>query len=426
MLLCIKFQKIRDLNLEYFIAQRIAEHSQDNKPSVMVRIAVISVALSITVMVLSLAVIMGFKKEITQRIIGVTSHLEVVDISAIRGVTENPINYTPHLDSIIRSIDGFQSLSPYAIKGGIIKTADAVIGVGLKGLTREDNFNFFRQYLLQGDIPRVGDSIRNKDILISKYTADKLMLGVGDKVEMLFVESDRTPRRDRFKVSGIYSTGMNEMDKALILTDIRNVQRLYGWSDRECSGVEITTTNFDQSAQYGQTLDNALFTDESGNSINMIVRSATDIYPHIFDWLKAHDVNAVVIITIMLLVAFFNVASALLILVIERIKMIGILKAMGMNNRSLRKLFLFRALFITIKGILWGNGAGLLLCLIQKYFHLIKLNSDGYLLSEVPIDISLGWWVTLNLGVIVAILILLIIPASIVSRIRPEESIRYN
>ena len=219
---------------------------------------------------------------------------------------------------------------------------------------------------------------------------------------------------------------MNEMDKALILTDIRNVQRLYGWSDRECSGVEITTTNFDQSAQYGQTLDNALFTDESGNSINMIVRSATDIYPHIFDWLKAHDVNAVVIITIMLLVAFFNVASALLILVIERIKMIGILKAMGMNNRSLRKLFLFRALFITLKGILWGNGAGLLLCLIQKYFHLIKLNSDGYLLSEVPIDITLGWWVALNLGVIVAILILLIIPASIVSRIRPEESIRYN
>jgi len=357
------------VNLAFFIARRTAQRTPENKPGVMERIAVISVALSVAVMLLAMAVIMGFKQEVSRKVAAFSGHAVVNGVRGVGTLDSDPVRRSARAEELIRTTEGFVSLAPYAVKGGIVRTADAVQGVMLKGVDGDYDWSSFGRWLVEGELPRVGDSVRTKDILLSRGMAEKLMLGVGDKVEMLFVETGDRPRRDRFKVAGIYSSGMDEMDDAVIMTEL---------------------------------------------------------YPNIFDWLKAHDVNAAVIIGIMLVVAFFNMTSALLILVLERTRMIGLLKAFGMRNATLREVFLWRAAFVTLRGLAWGNAAGLAVCLVQKYFHVVKLSSEGYLLSEVPVALGWGWWLALNAGVVAAIVALLVVPACIVSTVKPDESIRYE
>ena len=282
------------------------------------------------------------------------------------------------------------------------------------------------EWLVRGQMPRIGDSIRTKDILLSQLLADRLEVGVGDRIEMLFVDGGERPRRDRFKVSGIYASGLDEMDRTMVFTDIRNVQRLCDWTADEISGYEIRVRALDEAPAFARTLGRTLLYDEGEGTENLAVESVTERYANIFDWLKAHDVNAAVVIGIMLVVAFFNMTSALLILVLERTRMIGLLKALGMRSRQIRAVFLWRAAFVALRGLGWGNLVGLGLCVVQHTTHLVKLNPEGYLLSEVPISLGWGWWLALNAGFIAVIVLLLMIPASIVSRIKPEETIRYE
>ena len=253
-----------------------------------------------------------------------------------------------------------------------------------------------------------------------------VLLGVGDKVEMLFVEPGEMPRRDRFKVAGVYASGMEEMDGVVVVTDIRNVQRLSEWGPDEISGYEILTRSLAGADTFARTLGRTLLYDDAEDSENLAVTSVRERYANIFDWLKAHDVNAAVVIVIMLVVAFFNMTSALLILVLERTRMIGLLKAFGMRNGCLRRIFLWRAALVTLRGLAWGNAAGLGLCLVQKWTHLVKLSSEGYLLSEVPVSLGWGWWLALNAGFVAAIVALLVIPTAVVSTVKPEETIRYE
>jgi len=220
--------------------------------------------------------------------------------------------------------------------------------------------------------------------------------------------NNHTPRRDRFKVAGIYSSGMDEMDNTVILTDLRNVQRLSDWAPDEISGYEVFTDDLAGADDFARRLGHTLLYDEDDATANLAVTSVTELYASIFDWLKAHDVNAAVIIVIMLVVAFFNMTSALLILVLERTRMIGLLKAFGMRNGQLRQVFLWRASFITLRGLAWGNAVGLGLCFVQRYFHVVRLSSEGYLLSEVPISLGWGWWLALNAGAVAAIVALLV------------------
>ena len=218
------------MNLAFFIARRTAQHTPDNKPGVMERIAVISVALSVAVMILAMAVIMGFKHEVARKVTAFAAHAVVTDVRGVGTLDSEPVHRSARTEGLIRSTRGFASMAPYAVKGGIVRTADAVGEVMLKGVDTAYDWSAFRGWLVDGDLPRVGDSIRTKDILLSRSLADRLMLGVGDRVEMLFVEAGDTPRRDRFKVAGIYSSGMDEMDNTVILTDLRNVQRLSDWA----------------------------------------------------------------------------------------------------------------------------------------------------------------------------------------------------
>lgn len=414
------------MNLAFFIARRMARPTPGNRPGVMERIAVGSVALGVAVMILSLAVVIGFKREVARKMEGLMAHVSVTDIRGVDALDSQPVHRNARLEELIRSTDGFVAMAPYAVKGGIVRTDEAVGEVLLKGVGVDYDWNCLREWLVAGELPRVGDSIRTKDVLLARALADRMKLGVGDRVEMLFVEPGELPRRDRFKVSGIYDSGMEEMDRTMVLTDIRNVQRLSDWTADEISGYEIRTRSLAESEPFARTLGRTLLYDEGEGTENLAVESVTERYANIFDWLKAHDVNAAVIIVIMLVVAFFNMTSALLILVLERTRMIGLLKAFGMRNRQIRSIFLWRAAFVTLCGLCWGNVVGVGLCLLQRTTHLVKLNSEGYLLSEVPIALDGGWWILLNIGFVAAIVALLVIPTAVVSRIKPEETIRYE
>ena len=392
----------------------------------MERVAVVSVALGIVVMILALAVMMGFKREVSRKMTGFAAHVVLTDIRGVRTLDAQPLRRSERLEELIRTTPGFVSMSPYALRGGIIRTDGAVEGIALKGVDAGYDLRFFAEWLVEGALPRVGDSLRTKDVLISRNVARRLSLGVGDRIEMLFVENGESPRRDRFKVSGIYSSGMDEMDDAVMLTDMRNVQRIAGWEPDEISGFEIFTDGLPFSEQFAGRLERALWPDESGAGDNLAVSTVQELYPNVFDWLRAHDVNAAVVLIVMLAVAFFNMASALLVLVLERTRTIGLLKALGMRDGMLRRIFLYRAAFVALRGLAWGNAAGLALCLVQRWTHVVKLSSEGYLLSEVPVALEWGWWLPLNAGFLAAIVALLVIPASIVSTVKPDEIIRYE
>ena len=414
------------MNLEFFIARRLDRPSDGGRPGVMVRIAVVAVAVSLAVMILALAVIMGFKREITRKVVGFMAHVEVADLRSLRSLESQPVRLGGELERIIRSVEGFSSLSPYAVRGAIVRTDAGMQGVMLKGVDGQYDWSFLADHLVEGALPRVGDSIRTKDVLIGRAVAGELALAVGDRVEMLFVEPGEAPRRDRFRVSGIYDSGMEEMDRQVAMTDLRNIQRLSGWAPDEVSGYEVRIADFGRVEEFTRRLGRALLYSESEETRNVAALNVRERYPNIFDWLRAHDVNAAVIIIIMTVVALFNMTSALLILVLERTRMIGLLKAMGMTDRSLQRIFLYRALRIIGRGLVWGNLFGLGLLLVQRTFHLVRLDAAGYLLSEVPVAFGWGWWLALNLGVTAVILLLLTVPAYIVSYIRPDESIRYQ
>ena len=400
------------LNLEFFIARRTARTSPENRPGVMSRIAVVSVAVSVAVMLVALAVILGFKREVTARMVGFSAPVEVIDGAGIYAAESRPVAATARFEALLRAVDGVQRATPYAVKSGIVRTRDAMEGVALKGVDGSYDWSFFAGRLTEGRLPRVGDSLRTKELLLSARTARLLGVHAGDKVEMLFVAGDERPRRDRFKVSGLYSTGMEELERTA-LTDLRNVQRLSGWSSGEVSGYDLFLGDVRQADRLAEAVNDALLRSDLPETDGVVAVSVGERYPAVFDWLKAHDVNAAVVIAVMVAVAFFNMASALLILVLERTR-----------NRRIRRIFLYRAAFIVGRGLLWGNLAAGLLCWFQARFHLLRLDPAGYMLSEVPVAVSAGWWLAVDVAAAGAILALLLVPAAFVARIRPDEAIK--
>lgn len=414
------------MNLELFIARRIARNGPGNRPGVMVRIAVVAVALSVTVMILALAVIMGFKREITDRVTGFSAQVEVADLRSAGSIESVPVPRSEQLERAIRSAGEVVRLAPYAVKGGRGEDARCDSRRDAQGGGRRLRLVVFSGPSARGRVAPCRGFDSHQGDLISRSVAREMGLVPGDKVEMLFVESEKSPRRDRFKVSGIYATGMDEFDRSVAMTDLRNVQRLADWSSDEVSGYEVTLADFSQAEDFSRRLNDMLLDSDREAFWDLTARSAQERFPTVFDWLKTHDVNAAVILVIMVVVAVFNMATALLTLVLERTRMIGLLKTMGMNSASLRRIFLYRALMLILRGVVWGNAIGLGICLLQYYFHLIPLDPEGYMLSEVPVAFGVGWWLALNAGVVAVILTLLMLPASIISQVKPVEAIRYD
>ena len=413
------------INTEYYLAQRISSRAGGRK-NVMVRIATATVAVSMAVMIISLAVISGFKSEITVKLTGFGGHVEVVNLDGNSSLETSPIARNAAFERAASQVRNFAQLYPYAVKGGIIKTGEAMQGVMLKGVDGSYDWKFFAENLTQGRLPEICDTARTKDIILSESLAGTMKLGVDDRVEMLFLQQERPPRRDRFKITGIYKTGLEEMDRMVVLTDIRNVQRLNGWSDDRITGYEINTTDFSRLGSFAEDIEASLRAAELADGEYLMAVSIQERFPNLFDWLKAHNVNAAVILTIMIMVSLLNMISALLIILLERTKMIGILKSLGMSNRALQKMFVTSSAFIVAKGLLWGNILGIGLCLLQRYTGFLKLDEAGYFLSVVPVELGAGWIAGLNAATFLLLVLALSFPTRIVSRIRPDKTMRYQ
>ena len=434
------------MNLEYFIARKVAAGGKKSFTRLIIRIAIIAVALSLTVMIVATALITGFKKEITNKIFGFWGHVHIQDTNVNRSYEAIPIDinqtFYPSLDTVGqidyvedmsilgRTIEdrpqqkttkgGVKHIQVFANKPGIIKTKNEFEGIILKGIGADFDWDFLKQSLQEGKVLNLKDSIRTKGILVSQNTANRLKLKIGQKFIVHFVTDNGNQIKKPFTVEGIYKTGLDEYDRNFALVDIRVIQDILGWEPNQVGGFEVFIDNIDDL----DVIAEYIYIEKLPN--HLYAQTIKDKSPSIFEWLELQNINEVVILILMIVVAIINMVTALMILILERTNMIGMLKALGSTNWSVRKIFLYYAGFILAVGIFWGDLIGIGLCLLQKHFEFIKLSEADYYLSVAPIDINLWTILLLNIGTLVVTLIFLIIPSYLVTRITPVKAIRFS
>jgi lipoprotein-releasing system permease protein len=414
------------LNTELHIARRLySEKSDDKKISKpIVSIAVVGIALGLAVMILSVAIVTGFKSEIREKIIGFGSHIQIVNHDTNTSFETVPVDkdqpFYPQMDTV----QGIEHIQIFAIKAGILKTKENIQGAVLKGVGPDFKWDFFRKNMVKGRVIQISDTATTNNIMISKYIADLLRLDTSDYVGMYFVEDP--PRMRRFKIAGIYDTGLQEFDQQFILGDIKHVQSLNNWEDNQVSGFEVLIDEFTQIPRMTSFIRNNYTYPIFSDGTKLRVESITEKHPQIFDWLNVTDINVWVILILMLAVAGFNMISGLLILILERTNMIGLFKAMGSRNWSIRKIFLYLSSFLIGKGMLWGNLIGITLCLVQEYFGVVKLDSASYYLETVPINLDILHIILLNVGSLFVTVMMLVIPSYLIAKINPIKTIRFN
>ncbi|MGL4293777.1 MAG: ABC transporter permease [Bacteroidales bacterium] len=415
------------MSLELFIARRIHfSREGDNKKisSPAIRIAVAGIAVGLAVMILAVAIVIGFKKEIRDKVIGFGSHIQVTNFDSNTTFETQPIAAT---DSLIEALAGNPDISfieRYGTKPGVLKTDSAFMAIVLKGVGEEYNWDFFRKNLKQGDILHLSDSVTSNDVLISTYIADKMHLKLGDSFYTYFIQDNIRARK--FRIAGIYQTDFTDYDKLFLVSDLRHVQRLNGWQPDQVSGLELFVNDYDRVDEISDDLYFQLLNKQDRYGNAYYVRSVKELNPQIFSWLDLLDMNVWVILILMSLVASFTMISGLLILILERTNMIGILKALGYSNLGIRKVFLYVALFLIGKGLLWGNIAGLGICLIQKYTHFLKLDPETYYLDAVPVEINWFFVLFLNIATVIISMLVLLGPSYIVSKMNPVNAIRFD
>ncbi|MCK4663375.1 MAG: ABC transporter permease [Bacteroidales bacterium] len=414
------------MNIELFIAKRLFFKS-DNEKSIskpIIKIAITGISLGLAVMILAVAIVTGFKSEIRNKVIGFGSHIQIVNYDSNYSYETKSINKKQPFLPILDSIYGIKHYQIFATKAGIIKTDADIQVVILKGIGSDFDWSFFKTNLVEGKTFIVNDSVKSNKIIISKYIADLLKLKIDDNIAMYFAQNP--PRVRKFNITGIYETSLEELDRVFVLVDISHIQKLNDWTKDQISGFEILINNFDKLDNMTDIVnDIAGFQfNEDGSKLKVV--SIKDKFPQIFSWLKIQDMNVWVILVLMVIVAGFNMVSGLLILILERTNMIGILKGFGTQNWSIRKMFLYIASFLTAKGLFWGNLVGILICVIQNNFGIIKLDPASYYVSTVPINLEISHLLLLNLGTLLITLLMLIIPSYIVTKISPVDAIRFN
>lgn len=389
-----------------------------------VRIAMIGIALGLAVMILSVAIVIGFKKEVRNKVIGFGSHIQITNFDNNASYESSPIAVSDTLLSDLRAFPGIRHVEAFATKPGILKTEDDFQGIVLKGVDKDFDWTFFQSNLKEGSLPDFSSDKASTDVLVSQYLSDLLHLKVGDTFLTYFVQDDVRARK--FHITGIYETGFLDYDKLFVISDIRQVKRLNGWDKDQVSGLELLVDRYDRLDEVAEELyfDLAEKQDRLGNTF--YARSIKELNPMIFNWLDVLDINVVIILVLMLAVAGFTMISGLLIIILERTNMIGILKALGENNQSIRKIFLYVSFFLIGKGMLWGNVIGISLCLVQSYFRVITLDPSIYYLDAVPIDLNVVSLVLLNLGTLAAAMLMMLGPSYLITRIDPARSIRFE
>lgn len=414
------------MNLELFIARKIHFSKEGDRKvtSPAVRIAMIGIALGLAVMILSVAIVVGFKKEVRNKVIGFGSHIQITNFDNNSSYESTPIAVSDTLLEELQAFPGIRHVEAFATKTGILKTDSDFQGIVLKGVDANFDWTFFQKNLKEGEIFTIHPDTMTTDVLISQYLANLLSLKAGDSFLTYFVQDDVRARK--FRITGIYETGFVDYDKLFVIADIKQIRRLNGWDKDQVSGLELVVDNYDHLDQTAEDLyfNLAEKKDRIGNTY--YTRSVKELNPMIFSWLNVLDINVVVILILMLSVAGFTMISGLLIIILERTNMIGILKALGENNASIRKIFLYVSFFLIGKGMLWGNMIGISLCLIQSYFHVIQLDPSIYYLDAVPVDISLVSLLLLNTGTLLASMLMMLGPSFLITKIDPARSIRFE
>lgn len=417
------------MNTNLYIANRIFS-SKENKTqlsSKIVNIALFGIILGLMILILTVAIVSGYKSEVGRKVIGFGSHLQIVNLDSNQSYETSPISQNqPFLDEL-KNIKGVRHVQIFGTKPGIIRTDDDIQGVILKGVGPDFDWSFFHENKVAGEIFQVQDTIRNNKVWISKYMADLMKLTIGDNLDMVFINSSEdVPRQRRFQLAGIYKTSLEEFDRMFVLVDINHIRRLNNWENDEVSGFEVLVDNFRDIDSQEKEVHHLLIRNTRPDSPILQVVSIKEKYRSIFDWLNLLDMNVLVILALMILVAGFNMVSSLLVIILERTQMIGILKAMGARSWSIRKVFLYFSVLLVTKALLWGNILGIGLCLIQKYTHVFKLDPASYYLEYVPIHITFLQVLLLNLGTILITVLMLLLPSYFITRVSPEKTIRFE
>jgi lipoprotein-releasing system permease protein len=414
------------LNTELFIVRRMIGSRKAGRSfsRSIVGIAIFGIALSLAVMIVAVAIVTGFKNEISNKVTGFGAHIQILNHDSNLSYETAPVPARLEGISRVSGLEGIRNVQPFAIKAGIIKTGEEIHGAVLKGIDGAYDWTFIEKHLTEGTLFRVTDTARTNHVVLSQSTASLLKLGVGDRFTMYFIQDP--PRARTFTISGIYNTSLEEFDRLYVFADIKQVQRLNNWQGGEVSGYEVLIDDMDDLTELTEEVKELVAFDFLEDGSRLKVDNTLQKNTQIFDWLKLQDMNVVVLVILMLVVAGFNMISGLLILILERTNMIGILKALGTKNASVRKIFLYQSGYLTLVGLFWGNLFGLAICLAQKYLNLIPLDPSSYYLDTVPINLNLLHILALNAGTMAITFLFLLIPSMIISRISPDKSIRFN
>jgi len=413
------------MNLEYFIAKRLffkgRHREKKSKPST--KIAIIGIAVGLAVMLIAWAVVMGFRQEIRNKIIGINSHIQITSYYSNYTYEMNPITVSDSLLDSLRSVPGVKHVQRLYTKPGMIKTSKDFQTVVFKGADTDFDKTFISDHLICGSFPDY--SKPTNDVLISEYLSKLLKLKLGDPILAYFIKGESISAR-KFKISGIYNTHFSEFDKYFLVADARHVNRLNKWADNQSAGVEIFAKSMDQFEQVEEGVYAKMVRAADINNDSFYMRNLYELNPDLFSWLNLLDMNVWLILILMICVSGFNIISGLLILILENTNLIGMLKAMGATNASIRRIFLYLSAFLIGKGLLWGNMIGLSFCLIQHYFHVVPLNPSTYYVDAVPIELDLVYILAVNVGTALISLVVVLIPTALISRIKPISAIRFD
>lgn len=422
------------MNVEKYIANRITNTNQGqgsiSKP--IVKIGILGIILGLSVMLLTISIVLGFKKEITKKVTGLAADVTISNINYGSNGEQVPIKISDDSLTLFKKLPNIKHIQPTAQKNGIVKTKTENEGVIIKGINADYDLSYLSSYLQKGRLPKVNSTEVSNDILISENLATKLDLKLDEKFLVYFVVQHelfdsiekvnyiKFEQRSRsFKICGIYKTSFSDFDNNLTFADLRQIQKLNYWDSTMVGNYEIRVNDFEK-------LDDALDQLNENVGINYQLISVKDAFSNIFIWLDKLDINGVIIIVLMILVAVINMITALLILILERTNMVGMLKSLGMSNANVRKIFFYISLRLLSRGLLWGNVIGIGLCVIQYYFGIAKLDSATYYVDKVAIELNWIYYLLLNVGTITVCILMLFLPTLIITKITPIKTLRFD
>ncbi len=411
------------MSLEYFIARRLIT-AKDYKSSIsapIIKIAISAIAIGIIMMIVSVATGIGLQQKIRDKVSAFNGQIIISNFDNNNSeVTLTPISKKQDFYPNFKSVPEVSHIQAIASKAGIIRTENAFEGIVFKGVGADYDWNNIKEYIVDGKVPDFSKTL-NEEVLISRLLADRLNLKVGDNFNTFFIkeEQGKMPNSRRFKITGIFNSGFQQFDATYLIGDIRHIQRINKWTPDQVGAFEVFVKDFDNIKSTGiQVYDQT--------SSNLDTKTIIEKYSYIFEWLQLFDFNIIIILGVMILVATINMVVALLVLILERTQMIGILKAMGANNWTVRKIFLYNAFYLIIRGLFWGNLIGIAILLIQQQFGVVQLNPENYYVNQAPVYLNWGYIALLNLLTITVCFVVLLIPSYIITKISPVKAIRFE